>query len=98
MLKLTYTLHEEDDVNKIIIITMASWHYTQAVMHDRVKFIELYHGQHAVLIPLLTNPCRDVLRNNADWLPKVITLRARLLKTFERLYGACRTLSTRTSK
>ncbi len=40
-------------------------------------------------------PGRDVLRNNADWLPMVTTLRARLLKTFERMYGACRTLNTR---
>ncbi len=31
-------------------------------------------------------PGRDVLKNNADWLPRVTTFRARLLKTFKRVY------------
>ena len=50
-----------------------------------------YHGQRDVSMPLISlTPWRDVLRNNAHWLPKMTTLRASLFKTL----NACRMLST----
>ncbi len=54
-----------------------------------------YHGQRTVSIPaslpwaarrIDTTRGRDVLKNNADWLPRVTTLRARLLKQKKKLY------------